>query len=79
MATIYTVFGGTLLNLGVTLSGQGRQLFANGLFMGAGDLLFVYAFAMRSRLCSLNSFNLPNCRSFLYIVSLVDGEGEEAG
>lgn len=40
MATIYTVLGGTLLNLGVTLSSQGSQVFANGSFLGAGDLSY---------------------------------------
>lgn len=39
MATIYTVLGGTLLNLGVTFSSQGSQAIANGSFVGAGDLL----------------------------------------
>lgn len=36
MATMFTVFGGTLLNLGVTLTNQGSQIFANGSFIGAG-------------------------------------------
>lgn len=36
MATIYTVFGGTLLNLGITLGSQGSQFVANGSFLGAG-------------------------------------------
>lgn len=36
MATMYMVFGGTLLNLGVTLNGQGSQAMANALFVGAG-------------------------------------------
>lgn len=36
MATMYTVFGGTLLNIGVTFSNQGSQLVANGSFVGAG-------------------------------------------
>ncbi|KAK2632805.1 hypothetical protein EUGRSUZ_L01057 [Eucalyptus grandis] len=35
MATMYTVFGGTLLNLGVTLTNQGSQILANGSFIGA--------------------------------------------
>ena len=39
MATMYTVIGGTLLNLGMTLSSQGSQVFANGSFVGAGDKL----------------------------------------
>lgn len=36
MATMYSVLGGTLLNLGITLSSQGNQTFANGSFLGAG-------------------------------------------
>ncbi|KOM26422.1 hypothetical protein LR48_Vigan272s001000 [Vigna angularis] len=36
MATMYSVLGGTLLNLGITLSSQGNQAFANGSFLGAG-------------------------------------------
>ncbi|XP_022140650.1 uncharacterized protein LOC111011256 [Momordica charantia] len=36
MATIYTVMGGTLLNLGITLSSQGSQAVASGSFVGAG-------------------------------------------
>ncbi|KAF3671151.1 hypothetical protein FXO37_08175 [Capsicum annuum] len=35
MATMYTVIGGTLVNLGVTFSSQGSQIFANGSFIGA--------------------------------------------
>ncbi|XP_044493433.1 protein ACTIVITY OF BC1 COMPLEX KINASE 7, chloroplastic isoform X2 [Mangifera indica] len=55
MATIYTVFGGTLLNLGVTLSGQGRQLFANGLFMGAGVFFTLFLWSME-RVKKLDKF-----------------------
>ncbi|PPD71053.1 hypothetical protein GOBAR_DD32067 [Gossypium barbadense] len=36
MATMYTVLGGTLVNLGVTFSSQGSQIIANGSFVGAG-------------------------------------------
>uniref|UniRef100_A0A803MGM0 ABC1 atypical kinase-like domain-containing protein n=1 Tax=Chenopodium quinoa TaxID=63459 RepID=A0A803MGM0_CHEQI len=36
MATMYTVLGGTLLNLGVTFSSQGSQIVANSSFVGAG-------------------------------------------
>ncbi|XWS31091.1 hypothetical protein CRYUN_Cryun23aG0047700 [Craigia yunnanensis] len=39
MATMYTVLGSTLLNLGVTFSSQGSQIIANGSLLGAGDLL----------------------------------------
>ncbi|KAL0445068.1 UNVERIFIED_CONTAM: protein ACTIVITY OF BC1 COMPLEX kinase, chloroplastic [Sesamum latifolium] len=37
MATIYTVAGGTLLNLGVTFSNQGSEVIANGSFVAAGE------------------------------------------
>lgn len=37
MATMYTVIGGTLVNIGVTCSTQGSQLIANGSFVGAGE------------------------------------------
>ncbi|XP_021766356.1 LOW QUALITY PROTEIN: uncharacterized protein LOC110730838 [Chenopodium quinoa] len=39
MATMYTVLGGTLLNLGVTFSSQGSQIVANSSFVGAGVFL----------------------------------------
>lgn len=39
MATMYTVLGGTLLNLGVTFSNQSSQILANGSFVGAGVFL----------------------------------------
>jgi hypothetical protein len=39
-ATMYSVFGGTLLNLGVTLNSQGSQVIANGSFVGAGNILW---------------------------------------
>lgn len=45
MATMYTALGGTLLNVGVTLSSQGNQVIANGSFIGAGkwfDYLIFY-------------------------------------
>lgn len=42
MGTMYTVLGGTLLNLGVTLSNQGSQLIADGLFVGAGVFLLLF-------------------------------------
>ncbi|RZB66778.1 Protein ACTIVITY OF BC1 COMPLEX KINASE 7, chloroplastic isoform A [Glycine soja] len=35
MATMYTVLGGTLLNLGITMSSQGNITIANGSFIGA--------------------------------------------
>jgi len=37
MATMYTVLGGTFLNIGVNLISQGNQAFANGSFVGAGE------------------------------------------
>ncbi|MBA0791032.1 hypothetical protein Gohar_015636 [Gossypium harknessii] len=39
MATMYTVLGGTLVNLGVTFSSQGSQIIANGSFVGAGGVI----------------------------------------
>lgn len=47
MATIYTVIGGTLLNLGVTFSSQGSQAVANGSFIGAGVFLALLARSMQ--------------------------------
>lgn len=35
MATMYTAFSGTLLNVGVTLASQGQLSIANGSFIGA--------------------------------------------
>lgn len=40
MATMYSVMGGTLLNLGITLGSQGNQAVASGSFVGAGELFF---------------------------------------
>ena len=37
MATMYTVLGGTLLNLGITMSNQGNAAMGNGSFIAAGD------------------------------------------
>ncbi|KAH9793758.1 protein ACTIVITY OF BC1 COMPLEX KINASE 7 [Citrus sinensis] len=39
IATIRAVFGGSLLNLGVTLSGQAHKVLATGSFIGAGALM----------------------------------------
>ncbi|KAK9284351.1 hypothetical protein L1049_023522 [Liquidambar formosana] len=47
MATMYTVLGGTLLNLGVTLSTQGSQVIANGSFIGAGVFLTLFIRSMQ--------------------------------
>lgn len=41
MATMYTAMGGTLLNVGVTLSSQGNQIIANGSFIGAGRVILL--------------------------------------
>ncbi|KAL5974370.1 Protein ACTIVITY OF BC1 COMPLEX KINASE 7, chloroplastic [Asimina triloba] len=38
MATIYTVLGGTLFNVGVSFSSQGSEAIANGFFVGAAML-----------------------------------------
>lgn len=40
-ATVYTVMGGTLLNIGVTVSTQGSQMIANGSFVAAGNQLTI--------------------------------------
>ncbi|KAM7264378.1 hypothetical protein ACFE04_002061 [Oxalis oulophora] len=55
MATMYTVAGGTLLNLGVTFSNQGSQLIANGSFVGAGVLLTLLLRSMQ-RVKKLDNF-----------------------
>ncbi|CAK9151860.1 unnamed protein product [Ilex paraguariensis] len=47
MATMYTVLGGTLLNLGVTFSNQGGQVIANGSFIGAGVFLILFIRSMQ--------------------------------
>lgn len=55
MATMYTVVGGTLLNLGVSLSSQGSQIVANGSFVGAGILLVLLIRSMQ-RVKKLDKF-----------------------
>lgn len=47
MATMYTVLGGTLLNLGVTFTSQGSQIIANGSFVGAGVFLTLFLRSMQ--------------------------------
>lgn len=47
MATMYTVFGGTLLNLGVTLTNQGSLVLANGSFIGAGVFFTLFLRSMQ--------------------------------
>ncbi|CAI9772591.1 unnamed protein product [Fraxinus pennsylvanica] len=47
MATMYTVLGGTLLNLGVTFTIQGSQIIANGSFVGAGVFLTLFLRSMQ--------------------------------
>lgn len=39
MATIYTVFGGTLVNFGMTFIDQGDQLISKASFVAAGELV----------------------------------------
>ncbi|KAI4340297.1 hypothetical protein MLD38_025147 [Melastoma candidum] len=46
-ATIYTVFCGTLLNLGFTLSSQGSRAIANGSFIGAGVFFALFLRSMQ--------------------------------
>ncbi|KAL6999878.1 Protein ACTIVITY OF BC1 COMPLEX KINASE 7, chloroplastic, variant 2 [Sarracenia purpurea var. burkii] len=55
MATMYTVLGGTLLNLGVTFSNQGIQVIANGSFIGAGVFLVLLIRSMQ-RVSKLDKF-----------------------
>ncbi|KAK7299818.1 hypothetical protein RJT34_10646 [Clitoria ternatea] len=47
MATLYTVLGGTLLNLGITLSSQGNEALANGSFIGAGVFMTLFVRSMQ--------------------------------
>ncbi|KAL2938631.1 Protein ACTIVITY OF BC1 COMPLEX KINASE 7 chloroplastic [Bienertia sinuspersici] len=55
MATMYTVLGGTLLNLGVTFTSQGTQIAANGSFVGAGVFLTLLIRSMQ-RVKKLDKF-----------------------
>ncbi|CAI0383428.1 unnamed protein product [Linum tenue] len=55
MATMYTVLGGTLVNLGVTFGSQGSQLVANGSFVGAGVFLALLLRSMQ-RVKKLDKF-----------------------
>ncbi|XP_054819045.1 protein ACTIVITY OF BC1 COMPLEX KINASE 7, chloroplastic [Prosopis cineraria] len=55
MATMYTVLGGTLLNLGVTLSSQGNIAIANGSFVGAG-VFMTLLFRSMQRVKKLDKF-----------------------
>ncbi|KAI3695358.1 hypothetical protein L1987_78354 [Smallanthus sonchifolius] len=55
MATMYTVIGGTLVNIGVTLSTQGNQLIANGSFVGAGIFIALLIRSMQ-RVKKLDKF-----------------------
>ncbi|XP_043689300.1 protein ACTIVITY OF BC1 COMPLEX KINASE 7, chloroplastic-like [Telopea speciosissima] len=55
MATIYTVFGATLLNIGITVSSQGSQVIANGSFIGAG-VFFTLLIGSMQRVKKLDKF-----------------------
>ncbi|KAJ8748164.1 hypothetical protein K2173_000572 [Erythroxylum novogranatense] len=55
MATMYSVIGGTLLNLGMTFTTQGSQFFANGSFVGAGVFLTLFLRSMQ-RVKKLDKF-----------------------
>ncbi|KAF3776316.1 Uncharacterized protein EJ110_NYTH48568 [Nymphaea thermarum] len=55
MATVYTVLGGTLLNVGISLSLQGNQVVANGSFIGAGIFMTLLAYSMQ-RVQKLDKF-----------------------
>ncbi|KAL6330052.1 hypothetical protein AAG906_039969 [Vitis piasezkii] len=47
MATMYTVLGGTLLSLGITLSNHGSQVISNGSYVGAGVFLVLFIRSMQ--------------------------------
>ncbi|KAG7010786.1 hypothetical protein SDJN02_27582, partial [Cucurbita argyrosperma subsp. argyrosperma] len=47
MTTMYTVMGGTLLNLGITLISQGNQAVAGGSFVGAGVFMVLVVRGIR--------------------------------
>ncbi|KAH9745352.1 protein ACTIVITY OF BC1 COMPLEX KINASE 7 [Citrus sinensis] len=47
IATIRAVFGGSLLNLGVTLSGQAHKVLATGSFIGAGVFFILFLWSMQ--------------------------------
>ncbi|KAL8477983.1 hypothetical protein ACS0TY_030040 [Phlomoides rotata] len=55
MATIYTVFGGTLVNFGVMFINQGDQLIANASFVAAGVFLTLFIRSMQ-RVKKLDKF-----------------------
>ncbi|CAN4110139.1 unnamed protein product [Withania somnifera] len=55
MATMYTVLAGVLVNLGVTFSSQGSQIFANGSFISAGVFLTLLIRSMQ-RVNKLDKF-----------------------
>uniref|UniRef100_A0A7N0ZU14 ABC1 atypical kinase-like domain-containing protein n=1 Tax=Kalanchoe fedtschenkoi TaxID=63787 RepID=A0A7N0ZU14_KALFE len=55
MSTIYTIFGGTLLNLGVTFSSQESTILANAAFVGAGVFLALFLRSMQ-RVKKLDKF-----------------------
>lgn len=55
MATVYTVLGSTLLNLGVTLSSQGSLAFANGSYVAAGVFFTLFARSLQ-RVKNLDKF-----------------------
>eukprot|EP00262_Sarcandra_glabra_P013388 TRINITY_DN3705_c0_g1_i2.p1 TRINITY_DN3705_c0_g1~~TRINITY_DN3705_c0_g1_i2.p1 ORF type:complete len:707 (+),score=111.66 TRINITY_DN3705_c0_g1_i2:289-2409(+) len=55
MATMYTVMGGTLLNVGISFSNQGSQAIANGSFIGAGVFFMLFIRSMQ-RVQKLDKF-----------------------
>ncbi|CAM8891074.1 unnamed protein product [Rhodiola kirilowii] len=55
MSTIYTIFGGTLVNLGMTFSSQESVVLANGAFVGAGIFLVLFLRSMQ-RVQKLDKF-----------------------
>ncbi|CAM8893968.1 unnamed protein product [Rhodiola kirilowii] len=55
MSTIYTIFGGTLVNLGMTFSSQESVVLGNGAFVGAGIFLVLFLRSMQ-RVQKLDKF-----------------------
>lgn len=55
MGTLYTVLGGTLVNIGLTMTTQGNQLIANGSFIAAGVFLALLIRSMQ-RVKKLDKF-----------------------
>ncbi|RZC46048.1 hypothetical protein C5167_039000 [Papaver somniferum] len=55
MATMYTVIGGSLLNIGVSFSSQGNNMIANGSFVGA-SIFFILLLRSMQRVKKIEKF-----------------------